>query len=448
MEDDPRTILSPVLSRPQVKRQFELLTKAIDAGQARVDYTMAHDENILKAIEVVERFLRRKRRVCYGGQAINALLPKERHFYDSRYTIPDYDFFTPNLEQDTKDLIAELDKEGFANVNKKLSVHDGTSKILVNFVPVADCTELHPTLFYILQRRATTVNGILYADNQFLQMMMYLELSRPRGQVDRWKKVYERLTLLQHSFPTESCSTTITVSNDLALEDRKEILELCVKRKSVMLGPEFIELLEMNKGFTHMDTLAKRGGPVIFLSDTPVIDAEDIRDILTNSHKGKGAVTIHEEFTLSAELFNFVTVRFKGKPVALIFQEDACHSYTVLQLDGDDEMRVGTHDLYLQVYYSILIFGKKELPYFKTPIDCIVRKLHGVERKARNSPTKFVPAFGLRCSGHQHGIASLLREKAERTEREKTGASKKAVTRSKRHGKKVGTRKMSSRISL
>jgi hypothetical protein len=444
MEDNPRTILSPVLSRPQVKRQFELLDKAIDAGKARVDYTMAHDENILKAIEIVERFLRKKRRVCYGGQAINALLPKERRFYDARYTIPDYDFFTPSLAQDTKELIAELDKEGFANVSRKLSVHDGTSKILVNFVPVADCTELHPTLFHILQRRATTVNGILYADNQFLQMMMYLELSRPRGQVDRWKKVYERLTLLQHIFPSDGCDSPLVVSNDLAIDDRKAILQHCVKRKSVMLGPEFIELMEMNKGFTHMDTLAKRGGPVIFLSDTPLIDGEDIRDILTNIHKGRGATVLHEEFTLSAELFNFVTVRFKGKPVALIFQEDACHSYSVLQLDGEDEMRVGTHDLFLQVYYSILIFGKKELPYFKTPIDCIVRKLHAVEKKARNSPTKFVPAFGLRCSGHQHGIASLMREKAERTEREKMGSSKKSVTRSKKHpatGAKNHTRK-------
>ena len=420
MEGDPRTIKSPLLTRPHMKKQFELLDKAIKDAKGRIDYTMAHDDQILKAIEIVERFLRRKRRVCYGGQAINALLPKEKKFYDTRYTIPDYDFFTPTIEEDTKELLEELEKGGFTNVNRKLSVHEGTSKILVNFVPVADCTEMNPQLFHIIQKRATTVNGILYADHEYLQMMMYLELSRPRGEVERWKKVFERLTLLQNAFPTEKCLLPIEVE-PIPYDDRKAILEFCVKRKSVMIGPEFIELMEMNKNSTRIDTLTKRGGPVIFLSDKPKVDAEDIRDMLRNIYAGKGVATIHEEFTLSAELFNFVTVRHRGRPIALIFQEDACHSYTLLTLDGKDEMRVATHDLFLQVYYSILLFGKKELPFFKTSTKCLIQKLHTIEKRARSYPSAFVPAFGLRCSGHQHGIASLLREKAERTEREKKG---------------------------
>ena len=75
MEDDPKEILSPLLSKPQIQRQIGLLHKVIKEAQKRVDYTIANDGDIIKAIQCVERFLRKKRRVCYGGQAINALCP-------------------------------------------------------------------------------------------------------------------------------------------------------------------------------------------------------------------------------------------------------------------------------------------------------------------------------------------------------------------------------------
>jgi hypothetical protein len=430
MDDDPRTITSPVLSKPSIKRQFDLLSAAVDENQKRIDYTMAHDPEVQRAIEMVERFLRRKRRICYGGQAINALLPKGRQFYDDKYNIPDYDFFTPTFEEDTDELIAELEKAGFANVNKKLSIHDGTSKVLVNFIPVADCTDMHPVIFSILQKRAKAVNGILYADPEFLRMMMYLELSRPRGQVERWKKVYERLTLLNHEYPVKECSSEVQTSQ-VDADDKRAVLNFCLKRKSVMLGPQFIELLDSNKSTTHLRSLSAKGGPLIFLSDKALLDAQDIRDILLNLHGGKGSVKVNEEFALSTNLFNFVTVTYRNQNIALIFQEDSCHSYTVLKVDGGAEMRIGTPDLMLQMYYSMMIFGKKEKAFFKTPLDCLVSKLHSIEKRARNSPTSFVPAFALRCSGHQQGIATLLREKAERTDREKSKTRKKKLTKSK-----------------
>ena len=96
MEEDAKEILSPLLSRTNIKKQMERLDHVIDEAQKRVDYTLANDADVIKAIQSVERFLRRKRRVCYGGQAINALLPKGRKFYDEKYNIPDYDFFSPN----------------------------------------------------------------------------------------------------------------------------------------------------------------------------------------------------------------------------------------------------------------------------------------------------------------------------------------------------------------
>ena len=67
-----------------------------------------------------------------------------------------------------------------------------TPPATVDYIPVADITTIDPVLYRILSKREYRVNGISYMDIHTLRMMMYLELSRPRGEVERWPKVYER----------------------------------------------------------------------------------------------------------------------------------------------------------------------------------------------------------------------------------------------------------------
>jgi hypothetical protein len=408
MEPD---VKSPLLSKPLVQKQLEELANVVKEAERRIDTTVASDPNVTKAIDCVERFLRKKRRVCYGGAAINALLPEKRRFYDPKTTVPDYDFFSPSMEDDVAELIDDLEKDGFDDISKKLSMHEGTIKVYVNYIPVADCSEMNKEMFSIVHKRAKSVDGILYCDPDFLRMLMYLELSRPRGEVSRWKKVFERLTLLNHEYPVDECSTKITTA---PTEGRKEVLEFCVKKKSVMLGPEFIELLDKNKGRTHLETLIKRDGPLIFLSAAPEKEANDIKYIL-------GSVKVDYVKSPSEHLYNYARVTRRGKPVALLFEEDSCHSYTLLKIDGDAEIRVGTPDTLLHLYYGLLMFGDKRIAnsYFQTALDCLVRKLYHISERHRANPTRFVPSFGLRCSGHQRGVAELLKLKAARTEKKK-----------------------------
>jgi len=412
MEEEPREILSPLLQKPMIQKQFEELDKITKEAQKRVDFTLAHNPEMLKAINIVERFLRKERRVCYGGQAINSLLPKERKFYDTTYDVPDYDFFSPDIDGDTEKLVKELQDVGFINVTKTHGVHEGTMKVYVNFVAVADISDFPPKLFRIVQRRARVVNGIYYCDPDFLRMMMYLELSRPRGEVGRWKKVYERLLLLNESYPIKKCLEEIHTPS-IAVEDRSVILDFCVKHKRVLVAPEMIELYEKQQARKNFDTLIHRGGPVMFFSHQAGLDADDIKSMLTKEY---GPVRVKYNEAPTDQLFTFYSVkRVRGSvPVALIFQEDACHSYTLLKLDGGMEMRLAMPDLYLHLYYAISIFGKEEKKFFETSFDCLIQKIFALVMEARNRPTAFLPAFGLRCSGRQKSLPTLLREKSER----------------------------------
>ena len=74
-------------------------------------------------------------------------------------------------------------------------------RCLLIFTPVADITQLDKEIFDNLYRDSINVIGIRYASPNFLRMAMYLELSRPMGDVSRWEKVLKRLTLLNKHYP-------------------------------------------------------------------------------------------------------------------------------------------------------------------------------------------------------------------------------------------------------
>jgi hypothetical protein len=49
-------------------------------------------------IKIVEDFIIRKKLICYGGTAINNILPERDQFYNKEGD-PDYDFFSSNARR-------------------------------------------------------------------------------------------------------------------------------------------------------------------------------------------------------------------------------------------------------------------------------------------------------------------------------------------------------------
>ena len=61
-----------------------------------------------------------------------------------------------------KELADIYKNAGYEEVTASAGVHHGTFKVYVNFIPVADITQLTPELFKAVKEEAITVNGILY----------------------------------------------------------------------------------------------------------------------------------------------------------------------------------------------------------------------------------------------------------------------------------------------
>jgi hypothetical protein len=182
-------------------KELEILRKAVDLVEARKGKETMRDPEVKKIIETVEKFIADKKLVCYGGTAINNILPEDVQFYDKDIELPDYDFYSDNALEHAKELADIYYNAGYEDVEAKAGVHFGTYKVFVNFTGIADITQMEPELFKSISKEAIIRNNIRYAPPNFLRMAMYLELSRPDGDVSRWEKVQKRLVLLNNHYP-------------------------------------------------------------------------------------------------------------------------------------------------------------------------------------------------------------------------------------------------------
>lgn len=190
--------------------ELTILRQAVDETENIQGQKKVNSKDIQEMLEIVENFIINKKLICYGGTAINNILPKYAQFYKRDIEIPDYDFFSSNALDDAKELADIYEKAGYTEVEAKSGVHYGTFKVFVNFIPIADITHLHKDIYESITKDSIQIAGIKYAPPDFLRMSMYLELSRPSGDVSRWEKVMKRLAIMNKYHPMKinnDCNT-------------------------------------------------------------------------------------------------------------------------------------------------------------------------------------------------------------------------------------------------
>lgn len=417
-----------------IEAQKKLLVEAAEEATKKLEYDSAHDEEILAAIAIVEKFLGAKNRVCYGGQAINAHLPLKHRFYDPNTTIPDYDFLTPDRKADIEALTTMFKKEGFTEIGVRPGIHEGTTKIYVNFVAVADVTEINPLFYTIISRRSIKKSGISYMDPNTLRMMMYLELSRPRGEVGRWEKVFERLTLLNIHVPLKGCKMGTTKklrSARLPAEIRSKLLDYIVSEHRILCGGDVIDYyadrIKSNKNPIHW--LLGGRSPLIFYSEDPAADVTALQGRTDNTFTFK-------KFEAVADFFPPIYIgyiRGTTKPVVAIIQTTACHSYNSVTLQDGRRIFLASFDTLATLYLSFLFRSTLET-FFGKPILCLVEKVIHLQASYREKKDGPFPFISIECAGHQKTFQSLLREKVARIKKERgapTRTLKKSQAKSK-----------------
>lgn len=418
-ELDHTYISSGFFDRSSFQKQLDIIKQASELAQAKTDYVSAHDDNVIRAIDVVENFLRKQHRLCYGGQAINAHLPAKYKFYDPEYSIPDYDFFTPNQNQDITILVKMLKKAGFLEISAREGMHEGTIKIYVDYVPVADMTAIDPKLYKILSKREYRIDGISYLDANTLRMFMYLELSRPRGEVSRWGKVFERLALFNEFVPVKQCQIAKDAFRGELTEDQvKFTINFIIQNKRIFSGGDLLSFYgdAVRYRRQHTNWILGSKKPIIFFSPNADEDSKKIREeFIFLSKEPEKPITIKSLSSKGVDVIpSLKVVTQNNKALVIIVDQTACHGYFNVPLKNMGKIiRIASIDTLITLYFGL---GLLDSIYFDIgSMECLGNKLVEISIKARKNIDKFpFPFISIKCSGHQTSLPSLIREKVRR----------------------------------
>lgn len=397
--------------------ELAIVRTAVDTIEELEGKSMVDDPKVRDIIAIMEDFMRNEKLICYGGTAINNILPEEDQFYNHDIEIPDYDCYSPNALYHAKKLADIYFRKGYTEVEAKSGVHVGTFKVFVNFIPVADLTQIVPELYRNLRKDAIRIDGVLYCPPNFLRMAMYLELSRPRGDVSRWEKVTKRLALLNKNYPLEDVKCeNIEIQRlfqtNVPETERDELFTVSLKTLADN-GVVFFGAMAQRLYMKHLPEYAKKQIPNVpdfdVLSTDPSKTARILKERI--EYAGFNRVKIIRKPGIGEIIAPHYEVTVAGETVVFIYQPLACHSYNIIKSHGKS-LKIATIDTMLNLYLAFLYVNR---PYYNPiRILCMCEELFKIQERNRLSQDGVLRRFSINCYGKQETIQDIRAEKVEK----------------------------------
>jgi hypothetical protein len=420
--------------------ELAILRHAVDVSEEIKGFNITHSEEIIKIIKIVEDFIIKKKLICYGGTAINNILPKYAQFYNKDIEIPDYDFFSPNAMYDAMELANIYNSAGYTEVEAKAGIHFGTYKVYVNFIPIADITYLQPQLFKAINKESITISGIKYAPPNFLRMSMYLELSRPMGDTSRWEKILKRINLLNKYYPfgDKLKCTGVDFQREMSVDSNdNEILYITARDVLIEQGVIFFGGYASSLYARYIDTKKStfNGGNSINkdsllknenMKGTTIRKFRMIPDFDVISEDAEKTSLILRERLISAGFKNVYEIYHKpigeliadhyeiciGKDtIAYIFNTIACHGYNTITIKNK-EINVASIDTILSFYLAYIY--TEEFSFFKDRLLCMAKFLFEIEENNRLEQKGLLKRFTMSCIGKQPTLEDIRYERTNK----------------------------------
>ena len=416
---------------------MELLKDAIDINDKYQKKNKKEKYVDPKIIRILERFIIEKQLICYGGIAINNILPKSDQFYDYDVDIPDYDFFSPTAMDHAKELSDIFAQEKYVyHVESKSAFFVGTYKVFVNFIPVADITQINENFYQFLLKNAIFVENIPYTHPDFLRMSLHQELSRPLGDVSRWEKIYKRMTILNKFYPIPKLHKNIESINRSHVPTMYNANMKKIVNKSLMRGTIFCNINLIRCIFQSFAPEAfqpmlkkecKRQLPTkeSVYDDIMVVFVEQASKLV---RRIKNLNIPELSYIKKESTYKFIKTYYElyigHTLIGFVFELDSCMSYNRIELGCGQMISIGTIDTLLQLYFSILLIDgfpihEDEIRLNIQILYNIVNSYDNVYENYLNTETKrnkylFLSRFNLPCQGIQDDYEKLLKQRNEK----------------------------------
>lgn len=373
------------------------IEEAAKIAQGLIDKRAVENPITVRTLDIVYNFMKHHRVLGYGGTALNNLLPKSKQFYDPKVDVPDYDFYSETPQEHAKMIADMLAKAGVLNIEVKPGLHLGTFKVFADYVPVADISTLSKPIFMKLWNDSIVRDGVRYVPPNFLRMSVYLELSRPMGNVERWTKVYKRIRLLNEEFPVVCPTSDEAVNEEYATPEVREKLEdLMLKNEVVLLGFN-ASTIQSGKDEWKL--------PLDLLVEPTNFD-KIVKELIGIFGRGFAKKREFEEY---GELLPaHADITHGDKLLVRVFETIACHSYHKLP----SGLMVASIPTLLNFFFAMLYADKEFIEHTsRQRLVCTAHKL--MEIANNSSKRRFTLLTPITCLGKQLEMTDLMRKKSE-----------------------------------
>ena len=303
---------------------------------------------------------------------------------------------------------------------------------------MADITFLPKELYNKIHEYAKQILGMFYSPPNFLRMLMYLELSRPEGNVSRWEKVLKRLTLLNKHYPlrirdcaVDDIQRLFQYGSKKAMKSKKVINSVnrhsdedeylriveedifhLVKDVFIASGCVFFGAFANRLYLKNFKKLRNKKIPRVpdfdVLSEDPLATATILQERLKDI--GIDDVSYDLKEGVGELIAPHYEVKIGDESVAFIFEPLACHSYNIVKFGGRN-IRVATLDTMLSFYLAFIYVDRE---YFDpNRILCMSQFLFKVQQQNRLRQKGLLKRFSIDCYGRQETLERIRQEKSE-----------------------------------
>ena len=337
---------------------------------------------------IINDYISKHQLICYGGMAINNIIPESSERFYDEIDIPDYDCFTPNAIKDAKQL-SQLLRTKYENVEVKSAMFKGTYKVFVNFIPIVDLTQIEYSLFEKIKQSSLKIQDIYYASPNYLRMNIHLELSRPLGDVSRWIKISQRLELLNKYHPfiyNKNINKTIVINKDY-----NKLTEIC--KKWVILGEYAMKYFKFPSKY-------KSNSNIFVLVES----LDEIKEALSQHDFKYTIVSYSNKFINNFYEFKFNTDG-TSESLLYVFITNSCQSYNEIKENGNT-VKIANIDTMLMIYYALSFIQPPNLNINNLLLYCYL--LQHITFKKLNKITK---RYSLPCIGKQSSFEDIRMER-------------------------------------
>jgi hypothetical protein len=246
-------------------------------------------------------------------------------------------------------------------------------------------------------------------------MGMYLELSRPDGDVSRWEKVLKRLVLLNKHYPINN-SRCDSVNFQRVFEgesgDRDNIY-YTIRDSIIDQGLVFFGGFASTMYGKYMPQ--KQRKQLLTIPDFDVLteDPEKTSTIIKERliEKGYNKVKVVKKAPVGELVDTHYEIVVDKETLCILYKPNACHSYNEIRV-GKKKIKIATIDTMLSFYLAFIYANR---PYFDTErLLCMSEYLFSVQSKNRLKQKGLLKRFTINCYGRQDTMEDIRAAKAKK----------------------------------